>query len=323
MSTLNRTLHSIDFPEYKFDQPSISVINSKTKTMFKLLSTSKSLFSGLSLLPVATLSLLSLTLTSRPVQAAAFNNGSFESDFTGWMITGDVSTKGTFNGFAPTDGSYQALLTTATTSLDDDGVGNGAYNFSGTDATIATVNNPQLQAFLDLEYDALQIPLPPPPLPFLPQLYLDSKEGSAIKQSFSSDHDFNLSFDWRFLTNDGDENLFAIPTDRAIVTIYDGTGTVIETLAQSEGDFPAPGSLTSPEFDKKSQGTFSKFLAAGDYTVGIAVYDVDGTDKTSALLVDNVVVEKLPVKVPEPVNTLGIMAVAAGIGYFTKRRRDT
>uniref|UniRef100_UPI000FAE89D8 hypothetical protein n=1 Tax=Okeania hirsuta TaxID=1458930 RepID=UPI000FAE89D8 len=106
--------------------------------MFKLLSTSKSVFRGISLLPVATLSLLSLgTLTSRPVQAAAFNNGSFESDFIDWMTTGDVSTVGTFNGFDPTDGSFQALLTTATTSLDDDGNGNGAYNFSGTDATLA------------------------------------------------------------------------------------------------------------------------------------------------------------------------------------------
>ncbi len=297
--------------------------------MFKLLSTSKSLFGGLSLLPVATLSLLSLgTITSKPVQAAAFNNGSFESSFNGWMTTGDVSTKGTFNGFAPTDGSYQALLTTATTSLDDDGNGNGAYNFSGTDATIATVNDAQLQAFLGLEDDALQILVPPPaPLPGMPsppfpapEIYLDSKEGSAIKQDVSSDHDFTLSFDWKFLTNDGNTTgPFPLPADRAIVTIFDGTGTVIETFAQSEGDFPVPGSLTPPEFDKNSQGTFSTFLAAGDYTVGIAVYDVDGTDKTSALLIDNF--KKSPVGVPEPVNTLGIIAVA-GIGYFTKRRRD-
>ncbi|NEQ74936.1 MAG: hypothetical protein F6K23_18970 [Okeania sp. SIO2C9] len=295
--------------------------------MFKLLSTYKSVFRGISLLPVATLSLLSLgTLASKPVQAAAFNNGSFESEFTGWMTTGDVSTVSTFNGFDPTDGSFQALLTTAVTIRDDDGVGNGAYNFSGTDATLAIVNDdvdgqPQalLQAFLGLDNDALQIDTP---ITAFTGIQLDSKEGSAIKQSFSFEHDFNLSFDWKFLTNDGNTTgLFPLPADRAIVTIFDGTGTVIETFAQSEGNFPAPGSLTSPEFDKKSQGTFSKALAAGDYTVGIAVYDLDGTDKTSALLIDNVVVDKLSVKTPEPVNILGIM-VAAGIGYLTKRRRD-
>ena len=282
--------------------------------MFKFLSTSKSVFRGISLLPVATLSLLSLgTLASKPVQAAAFSNGGFESDFTSWEITGDVSTKGTFNGFAPTNGSNQALLTTATTFRDDDGVGNGEYNFSGTDATIATINNAQLQAFLGLENDALQIETG------IPGIQLDSKEGSAIKQTFSFDHDFNLSFDWKFLTNDGDTSDFILPSDRAIVTISDGTDTVIDTFAQSVGDFA--DSLTSPEFDQKSQGRFSKNLAAGDYTVGIAVYDVDGTDKTSALLIDNVAVEKSPASVPEPVNTLGIIA-AAGIGYLTKRRRD-
>ncbi len=285
--------------------------------MFKFLSTSKSVFRGISLLPVATLSLLSLgTLASKPVQAAAFSNGGFESDFTSWEITGDVSTKGTFNGFAPTNGSNQALLTTATTFRDDDNVGEGAYNFSGTDATIATINNAQLQAFLGLENDALQIDTPlTEPL----GIQLDSKEGSAIKQSFSFEHDFNLSFDWKFLTNDGNTSPFSLPSDRAIVTISDGTDTVIDTFAQSVGDFA--DSLTSPEFDQKSQGRFSKNLAAGDYTVGIAVYDVDGTDKTSALLIDNVAVEKSPASVPEPDNTLGIIA-AAGIGYLTKRRRD-
>ncbi|MGD1714711.1 hypothetical protein [Dapis sp. BLCC M172] len=181
----------------------------------------------------------------------------------------------------------------------------------------------------------------PPPLPGAPPLppgmspfpsVLDSKEGSAIKQAVSLDDDSTLSFDWKFLTNDGDRNPASelpplpgapsfpdVPSDRAIVTIYDGTDTVIETFAQSEGDFPGP--LTPGEFAKKSQGTLSKDLAAGNYTVGIAVYDLDGTDKTSALLIDNVAVEKLSVKTPEPVNILGIIAVA-GIGYFTKRRRD-
>ncbi|NET77347.1 hypothetical protein [Okeania sp. SIO1F9] len=291
--------------------------------MFKLLSTSKSLFRGLSLLPVATLSLLSLgTITSKPVQAAAFNNGSFESDFTSWMTTGDVSTVGTFNNFDPTDSSFQALLTTATTWRDDDNVGDGEYNFSGTDATIATINDAQLQAFLGLENDALQIDTP---ITAMTGIQLDSKEGSAIKQSFSFEHDFNLSFDWRFLTNDGYTSLFNLPSDRAIVTIYDGTNTVIETFAQSEGDFPAPGSLTSPEFEKKSQGTFSTFLAAGDYTVGIAVYDVDGTDKTSALLVDNVRVEssEKPKPVPEPLSTLGLLAVGACIACYKKRQQNT
>ncbi|MGD1714710.1 hypothetical protein [Dapis sp. BLCC M172] len=102
------------------------------------------------MLPVATLSLLSLsTLTSKPVQAAAFSNGSFEDDFTDWEIIGDVRTIGTFNGFDPTDGSYQALLTTATTFRYDDIIGNnGAYNFSGTDAIVARNNDPQLQNFL-------------------------------------------------------------------------------------------------------------------------------------------------------------------------------
>ncbi|NEP86371.1 MAG: hypothetical protein F6K18_05790 [Okeania sp. SIO2C2] len=292
--------------------------------MFKFLSTSKSLFSRCSWLAISSFSLVSLgSLAARPAQAAILN-GSFETNpnnLNGWMTTGDVSIVGTFNDFDPTDGLFQALLTTATAMRDDDNIGLGAYRFSDTDATFATVNDPELQNFLGLSPTALQVP---------GALFTqDSKEGSAIKQSFSSAVDFELSFDWRFLTNDGEISLLPFappdPRDRAIVTIDDGTNITILNLDQSTGLFPVPGSLVAPEFFKNSEGIFSIDLAAGNYTVGIAVYDVAGTDKTSALLVDNVTVESSddPQPVPEPLSTLGLLAVGACIACGKKRQQNT
>ncbi|NES73996.1 MAG: hypothetical protein F6K24_56830 [Okeania sp. SIO2D1] len=66
-------------------------------------------------------------------------------------------------------------------------------------------------------------------------------------------------------------------------------------------------------------------LAAGDYILGIVVYDVDGTDKTSALLVDNVRVESFddPQPVPEPLSTLRLVAVGACIACDKKRQQNT
>ncbi len=282
--------------------------------MSNLFSRSSSSFVRHSLLAVGCLGLVSFgSLTANPAQAAVIN-GSFETnDFTGWQTTGDVSTVGTFNGFAPTDGVSQARLTTASTEFPDDNLSNGAYNFSGNPATGARLNTPNLQTFLGLPATALNTPssLPIPNNPY---------EGSAIKQSISSTSDFQVSFDWSFLTNDGEAQPFG-ERDAAFVILYNmntpQASRTINLLAQSSGNFPAPGSLTSPTFSQTS-GAFtfnSGTLAAGDYVLGVGVFDVAGSDKTSALLVDNF--QKQAVEVPEPTDPETISTILLlGIGSF-------
>ncbi|NEP06325.1 MAG: hypothetical protein F6K25_26035 [Okeania sp. SIO2G4] len=299
-------------------------------TMFNLFSSSKSIFSRCSWLTVSSLSLVSFgSIAVSPAQALI--NRSFENGLNGWDTAGDVSIQRTFQGFAPTDGSSQALLTTATTFRFDDILGNlDAYNFSGNSAVDARSDPALLQSFLGLSNDALN---------FTGAFNFphDSKEGSAIKQSISSTTDFEISFDWSFLTNDGAPLFPGDPRDTAFVTLYNVTSPEesrgIEVLAQSlpitNGfmGFPAPGTLDGTNFFQSSG--VSRFnsgtLAAGDYILGIGVYDVDGTDKTSALLVDNVTVESSddPQPVPEPLSTLGLLAVGACIACDKKRQQNT
>lgn len=276
--------------------------------MFTLLSISSLI--RRSFLTIGGLSLVSLgSMAITPAQAALIN-GSFETnDFTGWMTTGDVSIQGNFQGFEPTNGSFQALLTTASTTLPDDGadIAPGAYNFSGTPATIARLNDPALQNFLGLPATALNIGVGNQPY-----------EGSAIKQSISAVNPFEISFDWGFLTNDGEAPLGA--RDAAFVTLYNinspQESRTINIVEQSSGEFP--DSLNPPTFAKASDEPLkfkSGTLAAGDYILGVGIYDVAGLDKTSALLVDNF--QERDVTIPEHTSTISFVVVGC-LGLILK-----
>lgn len=94
----------------------------------------------------------------------AITNGGFETgDFTGWATIGDTSIQTAAFGSGPTEGTFEALLTTET----------GAVPVA------------DLEAFLGLSPGSLG----------------NGFEGSAIRQSFSANTRDILSFDWNFLTN--------------------------------------------------------------------------------------------------------------------------
>jgi hypothetical protein len=126
----------------------------------------------LSLIPASCLSVASLFALTAPSQAFTINGG-FEDDLSnGWSTIGDVSRVGTFNGIAPTSGSFQALLNTGS-NLD------GEEQYAA--APVASLD---LETFLGLNAGALG---------------LDAFEGSGLKQSFSLSTDSYLTFNWQFL----------------------------------------------------------------------------------------------------------------------------
>lgn len=264
---------------------------------------------------------LSTFAFATPSYAASFSNGSFENNLDDWMTAGDVSVQGTFDGSSPTDGSSQVLLTTGSTvTQDEQPLPVGTYNFSGNDIVSTQFPGFDLQAFLGIDPDALDV------ASNFPGLNLSPNEGSAIKQSFSSDTDFSVSFDWNFLTNDGDVPGLSSTRDYAFVILTkDGEAPIVQTLDSSSGDFPS--SLNGINFNQQSglNAFDSGLLSAGDYHLAFGVVDISGTDKTSALLVDNVFVDRVqsPQPVPEPGTLLGLSAVVGLAGFSKKLQRKS
>src|SRR5262245_26095015 len=91
--------------------------------------------------PALLVSLVTVSLLAAAGPARAdFINGSFESgNLSGWTAIGDTLAVTSSIGASPTQGTYQALLTTASQNGD-------ANNFSGNDAVSAA----SLLVFLDL-----------------------------------------------------------------------------------------------------------------------------------------------------------------------------
>ncbi len=279
-----------------------------------------------------------------------FDNPGFESDsindtdFTGWDTNGDRSIQGDYQGLQ-LDGN-QAGLTTAcpTTSYPggecfdtqdpsqpriDDASGN--FNLSGLDQVDANNNNTgsatvtNLQDFLGLSANTLNIDR----TNSLISGTRTPKEGSAIQQEFTvSDGEFQLSFDWNFLTNDQSDSFFG-DTDYAFITLYsldlngdpltyytsNGGSSQIDVLADTGSSLNS--SVTNFTNDTGYQTYTSGNLPAGTYRVGLGVVDVDGTGYSSGLLVDRFSVQEVPFEFSPSIG-LGLMA---GLLGFSRLRR--
>ena len=248
---------------------------------------------------ISFLSLFSFSILAFASPSQAVSLGSFEgtTPFIDWEVSGDVSQQGTFPGIPPTDGISQALLTTASTTVGDDlpDAVPGTFNFSGNDPTLAGTN-PVLESFLGLDVGALDLNSPS----------VQAIEGSAIKRTFTAQAGDILSFDWQFLTNDGEFLDFG-PRDQAFVALYPvGSPSAPVTIATSIDVLPASGTDFAHEVGDRFTSTP---LDAGDYFLGLGVVDGLGTDKTSALLVDNVLLTSppSPSKIPEPTSVIGLL----------------
>lgn len=126
-------------------------------------------------------------------------NGSFETGNLGsWQKTGEASIQTAGFGSSPTDGTYQALLTSGGSAITDN----------------------QLETFLGLALGSLD------------NLGNgNATQGAAIKQTVTVSAGTQLSFDWNFLTNEGTPSFF---NDFGFVSITSGT---TNTLANTNSSF--------------------------------------------------------------------------------------
>ena len=245
-----------------------------TRQLFNVLT----LCSGtVSLVSAATL------LSTNPVLAIV--NGSFETgDFTPWATIGDTSIETEAFGSGPTDGDFQALLTTGFGSVPVSDI----ETFLGlTDGSLATIPN-------------------------LPNVG-NPTEGSAIQQTFTAHAGDVLTFDWNFLTEE-----FTSSFDPALFN--DFSFVSIAKMVDGLADTNSPlfiDSLT-PFLEETGFQSFSYTVeTSGTYSLGLGVLDDDDDVVDSGLLIDNV---KLT-PVPEPASILGLLALGAlGTGAAFKKK---
>ncbi len=220
-----------------------------------------------------------------PVGAGTITNGGFETgNLTGWSSSGAASVVGAGFGSGPTEGSYEAFLST----------GAGAQS------------RPIIESFLGLPAGTLNSLAGP----------LFATEGSAIKQVITANAGDVLSFDWNFLTNEATPN--AVYNDFAFwVLVNEHTGQV---LANTFSSF----SPSSTSFFEETGFTTTSytFSTSGTFTLGFGVMDAAaGTDTAidSGLLVDNV--RLTAAAIPEPPTAI-LASIAAVITGFVPRRNQ-
>lgn len=190
-------------------------------------------------------------------------NGGFETgNFSGWTTIGETSIETKTFGSNPTEGNYQAFLST------------GNKTFSGS----------IIEEFLGLEagsLDNLGKSLEPP-FPFPDG---QATQGSAIQQIFTGKAGDVLTFDWNFLSN---EELFPSVNDFAFVSI-DSLSKLADVLS------PTVISSTTDFFKETGFNTFSfKIPTTGIYSLGIGVTDWRDSGTDSGLLIDNVKIVSVP-----------------------------
>ena len=267
-----------------------------------------------------------ISLHSAHAYSVNFENGGFEDPINfndtsfadGWEGAGDTSRLGTYSTVAPLD-TQQAVITTACPGTsqtgecldnrnDDTTTTLGQFNNSGNDqvsASLEAANN--LQGVLGLSHNAFSLPREIGGVLFdgtngNPLITRTPKEGSALYQDItitddgSSIDNFTLHFNWDFLTNDGATELGN--QDFAFVSITGNGVEEIYVLEDSTGALPlvAPDATDFANLTAPSAAYVSEELALtpGTYRVGFGVVDVDGTARSSALLVDNFAVREVP-----------------------------
>ena len=288
-----------------------------------------------------------------------FSNSGFENSLTGWGTIGDVNTIGFDTvqasngdtGFVnPLGGSNQAIVTTGYRTVDriDDVDGSNntlGFNQSGTnpvDSDTITANNSgnDFQTQLGLNLYDLSIA----------RVNGDtatprtSKEASAIYQDLTftvtqpevdaGTNGFKVNFNWAYLTNDGVSGDLG-NQDYSFISIYDVTSGTNSTAKNIELLGDSNQSLTASTADNNySYGNTTYYdlsnpystsvtgLGAGTYTYRVAfgVVDVDGYDRSSALLLDELEVQQIPFGFSP---TLGLLIVGVMIGCDRLRRNET
>lgn len=242
---------------------------------------------------------------------ASVLNGGFEDGLDNWLTAGDVSSQGIFDN-GPTEGDFQALLTTASTIRDDDfPAAVGTFNFSGKEPSPVGFSFDPQQELLE---DFLGLPLGSLDPDF--NNFVVAIEGSAIKQTITVEAGEQLQFDWNFLSND---NLrFSDFGDYAFVSLYSvGSPNDVMTIADLNSNLGPSVNTTFAQETGYQTYVSPVFSTAGDYVFSVGVVDVEDGNSTSALLLDNIQLKQ----VPESSSNLSLLILTAFIGlhYLVKQ----
>jgi hypothetical protein len=244
-----------------------------------------------------TVSLKTFDLPTPPTKANLINSGFEGGDFTGWTILGENSIETAKFGSGPSQGNYQALLST----------GGGSFA------------NSILEQFLGVNAGSLDSLLPPPS-PILPPP-LQSSKGSAIQQTFTAKAGDIVSFDWNFLTNELPPNLGLLLPDFSFVSISSPVKSILSELADAT-TFSLLGLSQSTGFLQETgfQSFSFQIPTDGIYKLGVGVTNKFDNFTDSAVLVDNFQITS----VPEPTSVLGILGFGAflGAGSVLKRKQQ-
>lgn len=258
-----------------------------------------------------------------------------------------------FNQIAPYAGMNHALITTACTSnterpsgfctidganaregIDDASTPAGTYNFSGNPVANATSNSGlgdgfALQGFLGLSNNSL----------FAIEPDREVKEGSAIRQIITVtqeqvDANARFRFAWAFLTNDTRDvgDTFGLDFSFLSVTRFNNTTDALSNTNRQDEDVNVlaqsiqnpfsfdPLNPSSVNFTAQTAYTINNtynFTLAGTYIIGFGVVDGGGSEKSSALLIDNV---QYSDEIPEGSNLLGILGLGLGLLFIPKSK---
>lgn len=232
---------------------------------------------------------------SAQAQSNAITNGDFANGLIAWTVEGDVSVLGT---------TKRAALTTASVAYQDDApLGEGFNNNSG-NAAIEFTQAPNLAG---LDFTVLDAAADATGNSF-------TYEGSAIRQNFfaRAGDVLTVRFDWAFLSADTAQADFGfVAINDTVVNFVNATSAPLASTFN--GTF---GDLNNVTWNWTTVDYSFTATTTGTVSLALGVVDVNDTQGTSELRVDNINVSA----VPEP-ETWGLALAGLLIAGVAARRR--
>lgn len=183
-------------------------------------------------------------------------NGSFErGNFTGWSTVGHADIQMLDYGVFPTDGAFQALITTES----------------------ETVPGTEFESRLGLKPGTLST------------IYSGTiDEGSALQLTFNAQAGDTLTFDWNFLTNELESDLVGSNNDFSFAVLQ-SFGVGQQPLVSELADIHEVPNTSRTMFTNESgYKTFSTTInTSGTYTLSVGAVNIDDPLFDSVLLLDN------------------------------------